>query len=121
MSYFLKKLLFSCHRSAPIEDDWKGEVHLVKVVSVYDGDTLTVSLIRNGKFIKQKVRMNGYDTPEIKPPLSKPEREKEIEKAKKAREDFISQHQEYMWLFCDGRDKYGRILGRLHRVSSCIC
>lgn len=119
MAYFLKKLLFSCQHSSPIDDDWKGEVHLVKVISVYDGDTLTVALIRNGKYIKQKVRMNGYDTPEIKPSLSKPNREKEIEMAKKARSDFISQHQEYMWLFCDGRDKYGRILGRLYR-STCM-
>lgn len=118
MSYIWNRLQFFCKKE-PIEDNWKGEVYLVKVLSVYDGDTLTLLLKRNGKWISQNVRMTGYDTPEIKPLKSKENREQEIEKAKKAREDFLSRHTEYMWLVCDGREKYGRILGRLYRTTFC--
>ncbi len=91
MNYIWSRLSFFCRRSEPVEDNWKGEVYLVKVLSVYDGDTLTVILKRGGKWISQKVRMTGYDTPEIKPLKSKENREQEIEKAKKARED-LSQY-----------------------------
>lgn len=117
MSYLWSRLLFCFRRQEPTEDDWKGEKFLVKVFSVYDGDTLTLLLKRRGKWITQKVRMTGYDTPEMKPLKSKENREEEIEKAKKARQDFISRHTEYMWLVCDGREKYGRILGRLYRTT----
>jgi endonuclease YncB( thermonuclease family) len=98
-------------------DDWKGEEHLVQVESVYDGDTITVVLVRHGQHIRQKVRLVGYDTPEMKPSLTQENREQEKEMALKAREDLKTQLQSYMWMVCEGREKFGRILGKLYRVG----
>jgi endonuclease YncB( thermonuclease family) len=36
------------------------------VVSVYDGDTLTVIYSDEGRFYKTHLRLNGIDTPEVK-------------------------------------------------------
>ena len=41
-----------------------------KVVDVYDGDTITVSIINNCTIQKHKLRMLGYDSPEMKPRLN---------------------------------------------------
>jgi endonuclease YncB( thermonuclease family) len=116
--YLWKRFMFCC-RPKPVVDDWKGERHLVKIASVYDGDTITVSLVRHGRHLVQKVRLTGYDTPEMKPLMSDPNRDKEKSMAYKAREDLLTQMQEYMWLVCDGREKFGRILGTLYRTSMC--
>lgn len=122
--YLWKKIRLMC-APKPVEDNWSKEVHLAKVISVYDGDTITVSLIRNGCHVLQKVRLSGYDTPEMKPPLAQANRDNEIKMAKRAREDLISRIGAdrdtgaggYVWMVCDGREKYGRILGTIHRVT----
>ena len=64
-------------------------IYLSKVVDVYDGDTITVVLYNKGDFEKHKLRLNGIDTPELKPKKDIENREDEIEKAKDAKE-FLS-------------------------------
>ena len=42
-------------------------IKICKVVDVYDGDTCRVVFNHNGEINKWNIRMNGYDTPEIRP------------------------------------------------------
>lgn len=44
------------------------ETHLAKIVSIYDGDTVTALFYINGDLKQFKVRINGIDTAEIKDP-----------------------------------------------------
>ena len=52
-----------------------------KIVDVYDGDTVTIIIFNKLGFEKHKLRLYGIDTPEMKPPLSDPNRDKVKEKA----------------------------------------
>lgn len=56
-----------------------------KVVDMYDGDTCKIVLLVNGELQKYNCRLMGLDTPEMKPPVKKENREKEIEHAHKCR------------------------------------
>lgn len=85
-----------------------------KVVDVYDGDTCTIVLINKGSYEKHKLRMYGYDSPEMKP-LMKLENREQIKadaiKAKKALHDVVFNK---ICIFRSmGKDKYGRLLGTL--------
>ena len=57
----------------------EGRKFRAKVVDIYDGDTITVVFKLNGHYVKYKVRMYGYDSPEMKPPRADPNRD-EIKK-----------------------------------------
>merc|ERR1711871_1496231 len=70
--------------------DFKGQEFNAKIVDVYDGDTCHVVIKYNNKYIKLKIRCNGYDCPEMKPSKNEKNRDKEIEDAKKARNYFVS-------------------------------
>ena len=63
-----------------------GNDFIAKVVHVYDGDTCTAIVKLNGKFQQIKIRMFGYDSPELKPPLKLANRDQIIEKANAAKE-----------------------------------
>lgn len=94
--------------------NFKGLKIPVKVVDIYDGDTFTGCFIFKDQIIKCKFRTLGYDSPEMKPPKNKPNREQEKIKAKEARGKFIEysdcQHN-LIIVECQQFDKYGRILG----------
>lgn len=85
-----------------------------KVVSVYDGDTFTACFKYRGQIIKYRFRTFGYDSPEMKPLKSKPNREEEKAKAIIARDKFKEiikfETNELVDLKMLGFDKYGRIL-----------
>jgi len=90
-----------------------GEVHLAKVVDCYDGDTITCIFKHDNKYMKFKIRMDGYDSPEMKPSKTIPEEKRiEIKKnamiAKKYIESLILHKNIYV--FCKAFDKYGRLL-----------
>ena len=55
----------------------------VRVIDVYDGDTIKVLMHYRGYIDQWTIRMNGYDSPEIKPAKSNPNRDKEKEADKK--------------------------------------
>jgi endonuclease YncB( thermonuclease family) len=88
---------------------------LCKVVDIYDGDTCTIIFKNNRKYQKYKVRMNGYDSPEIKPLKSIKNRNKIIENAKKAKLALSNMIlNKIVIIECGPWDKYGRLLGTIY-------
>lgn len=90
--------------------------YYAKVIECYDGDTITCILKFDTKFYKFKVRINGYDAPEMKPKKTIPEDTRKKIKAaacavKKELENLILN--KVIILHCEGFDKYGRILGTI--------
>lgn len=82
-----------------------------KVIKVYDGDTIWVSIILHGRVFKFNCRMLGYDSPEMKPSLKLKNRENIIIKAKAAK-DYLSSLilNNIVDVKFSGFDKYGRAL-----------
>ena len=86
------------------------EYKVRKVLKVYDGDTITVELdLGFGIYKKEKIRLSGIDTPEIRGE----EREEGLiskyfvdEKLKTANEIIIK-------TFRDRKGKYGRYIGEV--------
>ena len=95
--------------------DFKNQKKICKVLSVYDGDTITIAIQLEKKIFKWKVRMYGYDSPEMKPLKILKNRE-DIKRraliAKKALEDKILHKIVTIELL--GFDKYGRFLGNIY-------
>jgi endonuclease YncB( thermonuclease family) len=60
-----------------------------KVVELYDADTCKIVLPVQGSFYKFICRLNGIDTPEMKPRKDKLNRDTEILWAKKARAELL--------------------------------
>jgi endonuclease YncB( thermonuclease family) len=92
---------------------------LVKILKVVDGDTIDIALHSDdtGKIFKHRVRMYGIDTPEMHPSLSNPDRLKEIEASKQAKEALTRRLQENDNLVVahfHKFDKYGRLMATLH-------
>lgn len=91
----------------------------VRAIDVYDGDTCKVLMNHRGQIDVWTIRMNGYDSPEMRPLKSNPNREKEKEAAKKAREALLTHFDHHVFIKIVGFDKYGRLLveaykGTLH-------
>ena len=87
----------------------------VKVIKIYDGDTIWIAMYLKGKIYKLKVRLAGIDTPEMKPPKSQKNRDKEILAAKESK-NFLANliDQKVIWMKCGEWDKYGRLLANLY-------
>ena len=92
-----------------------GQTKKAKVLKVYDGDTVWVALKIHNNVYKMKVRLNGIDTPELKPPLNTPNREKVIASAIKSKE-FVARliDQKIVTLKCYKFEKYGRLLADIY-------
>jgi endonuclease YncB( thermonuclease family) len=113
------KAIISQLKSIENKDDikcfsFKGKTFLGLPTNVYDGDTLSIIFILNNNFIKYKCRCLGYDTPEMKPLLSNPNRDQEKRLAISAKERFIELLSKspdgIIKIECFEFDKYGRIL-----------
>ena len=90
---------------------------ICKVVDVYDGDSCKVVFQLNGNFYKWNIRMNGYDTPEMRPRKTKANRDEEIAAAKKSRDylkSLIMNPDQLVYIACGDFDKYGRVLGTIY-------
>ena len=96
----------------------EGYYSVAKVVSVYDGDTCRVVIPFKGEFYKWNVRLDGYDTPEMRPSRSKPNRDIEIAAAKAAKRYLMSLVMEspnqIVYIKCKDFDKYGRLLASIY-------
>jgi len=82
-----------------------------KVVKVYDGDTIWIVFNYRKKLTKTKVRMLGYDSPELKPPKNLINRNAEISRAiaaKKYLESLVLN--KVVKVHLSKFDKYGRPL-----------
>jgi endonuclease YncB( thermonuclease family) len=98
-----------------------GQTKYCKVLDVYDGDTITVGIILDTKPYRVKVRLLGYDSPEIKPRLNIVNREEEIHKAVEAREvlkSIILNKIAKLKISIKSWDKYGRLLATLYIQSN---
>ena len=95
----------------------KGEFRC-KVVDVYDGDTVTIVIYNKGGYEKHKLRMYGYDSPEMKPSVSDPNRDEIIAQAKLAKQFIEERVLNEICVFTSmGYDKYGRLLGHLYTTK----
>ncbi len=121
-------MLVSCTMSNTQELTIQGVKTWAKVLSVYDGDTMTVALpIRNSVF-KFQVRVNGIDTPEMKGPhktqaYAARNRLLQLCGLTIALDDMSSAKQVqtmlettpvFVWLECGAPDKYGRTLADVY-------
>lgn len=94
--------------------DFKGKRVWARVVDVHDGDTIMVVIFLGKRPYKFQLRMMGYDSPEMQPPLDNYHRNEEISAATEAREALRKLANERIFkVDCFGWDKYGRILGEL--------
>lgn len=95
-----------------------------KPCEIYDGDTFSAIFEYRGEIIKYRCRCYGYDSPEMKPLLSKENREQEIAAAHKAKERFTELLQRgtngLVEIHCGDFDKYGRILVTVYNESEAI-
>jgi len=106
--------LLKCDNNTPmfsLEDEMK----LCKVVDIYDGDTCKVVFKLKDKLYRWNVRMNGYDSPEMRVSKSNPRRDIIKENAVLAR-DYLSSlvKNQLVYIKCGEFDKYGRLLGTLY-------
>lgn len=106
----------------------KNKIFIGKVVDVYDGDTCKIVFYLDGKLVKFSCRLNGIDTPELKPLKTKVNREEEIEKAKKCRDRLIElccgkidveSSDKLVYIKCNDFDKYGRLLVDINESKEC--
>lgn len=93
---------------------FKGQIFYAKPCNIYDGDTFSICWIWKGETIKYKCRCLGYDSPEMKPSLSNPNRDKEKQLAIEAKNRLIQLINKnpngLVKVVCGDFDKYGRIL-----------
>lgn len=121
MSEKFIEYLNSCNKKDVNKFCFKDCVKTVKVVDVYDGDTVTVLLNIDPKeedlnlVFKFKVRMYGYNSEEIKLPKNCENRDERKKKALEQR-DWLREKvmNKIVYLECLGSDKYGRILGKIY-------
>ena len=112
----IKKELEKCNNSIELFT-LEGEYKLCKVVDVYDGDTCKVVFDLNGCLNKWNVRMEGYDSPEIRISKNDPEREEKKKKAIEAKKYFknlVMNDNQLVYIKCGKFDKYGRLLGKIY-------
>lgn len=91
----------ACERAPRAETDHRRL--WVRVVHVYDGDTVTVALFHDGRLRRRRCRLVGIDAPEMRGP----DRERAV-----ASRDFLARHlpRRVVRVECRGLDKYGRLL-----------
>jgi endonuclease YncB( thermonuclease family) len=96
---------------------FKGLTFIAKPCSIYDGDTFSCIFEYKNELIKYKCRCLGYDSPEMKPLLSNPNRKNEIELAHKAKDrlvELLNKHKsKLIKIECFEFDKYGRLLVKI--------
>lgn len=131
----LKKCTLETTPFYSLEDQTK----LCKVMSVYDGDSITVATIINKAPTMFKCRLEGVDTPELKPRLGIEGRNEHIRKAKLARNRVaqlvtdceiplesdqkkldISANTKLISVKCGKFDKYGRLLISIPHESQTV-
>lgn len=97
--------------------DIKDETHVAKVLSCYDGDTFTCALKYNSKCQLFKVRLLGYNSPEIRQSRSLSDEVRAANKAKaqaaKAKLQELTLNK-IVRLECSGFDNFGRILADVY-------
>lgn len=112
----LSQKLLICDKNTP-EFNLIGLYKLCKVVDVYDGDTIKVVFDLNGVINRWTVRMEGYNSPEIKVSVNNPARDLIKKNGFEARDflkDLIQNEEQLVYIRCGDFDKYGRLLGTIY-------
>jgi len=93
---------------------FKDQIFYGYPTNIYDGDTFSLIFVYKDEVIKYRCRCAGYDSPEMKPPLSNQNRDNEKVLAHKAKEcliELLGKHETKMIkVKCGEFDKYGRLL-----------
>jgi endonuclease YncB( thermonuclease family) len=96
-----------------------GKTFFARPINIYDGDTFSIIFLHKD-VIKYRCRCIDYDSPEMKPSLSNPNREKEKALALIAKNRFtelLTKHESgLVFVECFEFDKYGRILVRVYNM-----
>ncbi len=89
-----------------VDGDWLQ----CKVIDVYDGDTVTIIFPFSGSHYKDKCRLFGIDTPELRT------KNTEEKVAGIAARDWLRERilNKVIWIEFKGKDKYGRFMGNLY-------
>lgn len=130
-----EKLAGNTYDNTP-EFSFKGREFLAKVLDVYDGDTITITVKVDDQYYRMNCRLNGLDTPELK---SHDEMEKIA--GKMARKHLINMitkgnisleitrdeirkicadSNSILLIKCFDFDKYGRLLVEIHDSTGCL-
>ena len=96
-----------------------GKTFFARPINIYDGDTFSIIFLHKD-VIKYRCRCLGYDSPEMKPSLSNPNRDKEkalAVNAKNRMTELLTKHESgLVFVECFEFDKYGRILVRVYNM-----
>lgn len=92
-----------------IEFSFEGQTKDAKVLSVYDGDTVTLAFPLGDTMYKWSCRLSGVDTPELRT-SNKKEKEFGYKVRDLLREKILGK---VLKIKCGEFDKYGRLLGEL--------
>jgi endonuclease YncB( thermonuclease family) len=94
----------------------KDKIFLCKVVDIYDGDSCKVVFNYKNDYFKWTIRMQGYDSPEIRVSKNAQNRDylKELGKNAKTYLFDLCKKQKLLYIKCGEFDKYGRLLGELY-------
>lgn len=97
-----------------------------KLLKNYDGDTGDLAIIaEDGKLLCLRVRMMGYDSPEIRPPVDTPNRvviqEQALCAKDRLKELCSSSSNGVLRVVCGNFDKYGRVLVTLFPLDVMNC
>lgn len=90
-----------------------GEMMRAKVIDVYDGDTVTLVFRFASKIWKDKCRLTGIDTAEIRT-RDADEKVRGLEARDWLRAKLLNKK---VWVECGKWDKYGRLLGTIYLTS----
>lgn len=93
---------------------------ICKVIDVYDGDTVTIAFKHpmSKGFNSMKIRMYGYDSPEMKPPLARRNRDQEKKDAIVARDALREKVlNKIVLVYCGRFDLYGRLLATIYTLT----
>jgi endonuclease YncB( thermonuclease family) len=97
-----------------------GKTFYARACNIYDGDTFSIIFLHNNEVIKYRCRCIDYDSPEMKPSLSNPNRDKEKALAVIAKNRFtelLTKHESgLIFVECFEFDKYGRILVKAYNM-----
>jgi endonuclease YncB( thermonuclease family) len=113
------KVFFQDNQEKICEFNFKGFNGWCRVMSVYDGDTMTLAIPFEGKVYKHSVRLEGIDTPEMRgndkhmAVMARDRLIQLITNIKHASNDLFTRELYLVWFECSGFDKYKRLLGNV--------
>jgi endonuclease YncB( thermonuclease family) len=100
------------------KQSFKNMIMLVRVDRVYDGDTYDIIFVDpfSKKYNRKRCRAYGYDSPEMKPLKSIPNRDQIKKDALVSKNALINRIKEgdVVCRVIDDKDKYGRLLADLY-------